>query len=69
MIKGVLNIYRNKMYITSASKRFKVSPGQYIYLIVHGSRVPVIASYSQRRGSWYFRNLEGLEVEGLTAEI
>lgn len=67
MITGVLNTNTNQdAYIASGNQsgNVHVSSGQYLYLAVQGSWIPVIIRFSPQSGDWFFQNLENINVHG-----
>lgn len=67
MIKGVLNTNpKTGIYITDEerSKSVNIRSGQYLYLAVNDSWIPVIIRFSPRSHGWFFQNLENIDVDG-----
>lgn len=67
MITGILNTSPKQGAFIAAGEPYTVIPlssGQYVYLSVHGSWIPVIIRYSPESGGWFFQNLENVNVSG-----
>lgn len=67
MITGVLKTGSGSdIYITGEGipNIISVRSGQYLYLAVRGSWIPVIIKYSPQTGGWVFQNLENINVNG-----
>ena len=69
MMQGVLNVYRDNVYIVTDTKKEPLHSGQYVYLIVHGCWIPVIVRHSAETGKWCFQHLEEIEINGQEAAV
>ncbi len=64
MMQGVLNIYKDKVYLTNHAGQFSLTSGQSLYLIIQNCRIPVVVIHSSKTGRWRFRYLENIDVAG-----
>lgn len=67
MITGRINSGDNsELYILDDQRQKNVNlhSGQYLYLSVNESWIPVVISFSPNSRRWVFQNLEDLDVNG-----
>ena len=67
MVTGILNARSDSDVYIRDDRKFNntsVRSGQYLYLAVHDSWIPVIIRFSSESKSWVFQNLENINVNG-----
>lgn len=64
MMKGVLNVEKDQVYVTNQTGKISLASGQPLYLLLQDCRIPVVVVHSPKTHQWCFQYLDRIAVGG-----